>query len=121
MTQSHKAAKDKKPYRITVRFDDTDYSKICSEAEALGVTVSNLIRVKMAGGYIRIPKYAKIDAAAMNQLSKLGGLLKMIHTESGGIHGEKTLVILRDIREVIAKIRDSIGDDREACSETQGA
>ena len=57
----------------------------------------------------------------MNQLSKLGGLLKMIHTESGGIHGEKTLVILHDIREVIAKIRDSIGDDRETCSETQRA
>ena len=62
MTRPWKDAKDKKPYRITVRFGDTDYSKICSEAEALGVTVSNLIRVKMTGGYIRVPKYAKIDA-----------------------------------------------------------
>ena len=73
MTRPAKKDGDKKTLRITVRFDSPEYAKVCAEAKAAGVTVSKLIREKTMRGYVRVPKYAKVDTSAINQIPKIGG------------------------------------------------
>ncbi|MDR0653577.1 MAG: hypothetical protein LBG12_09780 [Synergistaceae bacterium] len=51
-----KKEEDKKRHKITVRFDGPEYSKICPEAKAIGVTISKFMREKAMRGYIRVPK-----------------------------------------------------------------
>ena len=113
MTPSKKTDEAKRRNRITVRFDDSEYSKISSEAKSVGVTVSKYMRGKALRGYVRVPKRTAIDAETISLLSKTGGLLKKIHNDSGGAYNELTAAILRDIRNLIKKIGNSIADDRE--------
>jgi hypothetical protein len=97
MARPNKKEEDRKPHRITVRFDGPAYSKIRSEANAVGITVSKFMREKAMRGYVRIPKHAKVDTAAINQISKMGGLLKKVHTDSGGAYSDRTGAILDEI------------------------
>jgi uncharacterized protein YdhG (YjbR/CyaY superfamily) len=121
MTRPRKNEEDKKRRKITVRFDDPEYAKICSQAAAIGVTVSKFMREKTMKGYIRVPKYAMVDTALINQLSKLAGLLKQFFTVSEGMHREKTAEILDAIQNLIRRIAGRIEDDREAHTETEEA
>jgi hypothetical protein len=70
-------------------------------------------------GYIRVTKYAMIDTALINQLSKLAGLLKQFFTVSGGMHKEKTAEILGDIQNTIRRIAGRVEDDRETRTEAE--
>ena len=119
MTHRKKTGKENKELRITVRFDSNEYAKICDDAKSIGVTLSKFVREKILRGFVRVPKYAKVDAEAINLLSKTGGLLKKVHNDSGGVYSEKTAAILSDIRDVIRKIGNSLEDDRETYSETE--
>jgi hypothetical protein len=116
-----KTEKSVKPHRITVRFGDSEYSKINSEAKAAGVTVSKYVRGKVNRGFVHVNPYAKVDAAGINQLSKLGGLLKTVHRESGGAYSEKTAAILGEIQAAILQFRGEARDDRQTHTEPQGA
>ena len=108
MARPKRALELRREYHIGVRFSAAEHDKISKESEELGVTLSSYIRSKALQGYIRIPKYAKIDVNCMNQLSKLGGLLKKLHTESDGAYREQTAVILDDMRQVIRKILSNL-------------
>lgn len=91
-------------HKVTIRFDDAEYERANSDAEKLGATLSSYIRAKISRGFVRIPQYAKIDTASINQLSKLGGLMKKIHTESDGFYREQTAAILGEIRNILVAI-----------------
>ena len=113
MARPNKKEEDKKQRRITVRFDSPEYERVCSEAKSIGVTVSKLMRDKTLRGYIRVPKYAKVDTAAINHLSKMCGLMKTVHNESGGAYSERTGAILDEILTFMRKMNREYGDDRE--------
>jgi hypothetical protein len=100
-------------YHIGIRLDKSEYEKMTSESKEVGVTLSAYIRAKAMRGYLRIPKYAKIDSANINQLSKLGGLLNKIHVESGGMYRKQTAEILEDIHGIMLEIGKGLADDRE--------
>ncbi|MDL2264610.1 hypothetical protein LJC31_08160, partial [Synergistaceae bacterium OttesenSCG-928-I11] len=51
----------RRQHHIGVRFAASEYKKIRAESEKIGVTVSAYIRAKALHGFLRIPKYAKID------------------------------------------------------------
>jgi hypothetical protein len=102
-----------------VRFDDSEYSKINSEAKTAGVTVSKYVREKIKRGFVHVNPYARVDAAGINKLSKLGGLLKTVHLESGGAYSAKTAAILGDIQAAILQFRGEEKDDREAHTESE--
>jgi len=103
-------------YHIGIRFNESEYGKICRESEEIGVTISEYVRAKTIKGSIRVPKYAKIDTDAINLLSKLGGLFKKTHTESGGLYSECTAAILDEIYRAIIEVRKGLEDDRETHS-----
>jgi hypothetical protein len=114
MARPSKKEEDKKLRRVTVRFDGTEYKKICSEAKETGITISKFIREKAMRGHVRAPKRANVDAAAINQISKMGGLLKKVHTDSGGAYSGRTGAILDEILAFMRKMNTEDGDDREA-------
>jgi hypothetical protein len=104
MARPNKKDEDKKPHRITIRFgDQEEYAKICSGAEAIGVTVSKFIREKIMRGFIRVPKYTKIDARNIALLSKLSGLFKKSYTDTCGVFADKTAAILDEIISLMLK------------------
>jgi hypothetical protein len=116
-----KTQESKKQHRITVRFDNSEYAKINSEAKTVGITVSKYVREKIKRGCVRVNPYAKVDAAGINKLSKLGGLLKTVHIESGKAYSEKTAAILDDIQAAILKFGSAGEDDRQTHTESEGA
>ncbi|MDL2263162.1 hypothetical protein LJC31_00770, partial [Synergistaceae bacterium OttesenSCG-928-I11] len=99
---------------------------VTDDAERVGVSLSDYVRGKTLRGYVRVPKYAKIDSAHIGQLSKLGGLIKLTHNETGGIYRRETAAILEEIQGILVKIRhelergDGNHDDRETHTEPQG-
>jgi hypothetical protein len=113
MARPNKKEEDKKLHRITVRFDGAEYAKICAGAKETGVTVSKFIRGKAMRGYVQIPKRAKADTAAINQISKMGGLLKKVHIDSGGAYSRRTGAILDEILIFMRKMNEEHCDDRE--------
>ncbi len=121
MPRPRKTDEENKRHKITVRFDDAEYAKICSETESAGVTLSKFMREKALRGYVRPPKRAVADAEAVSTLSKIGGLLKKIHTDSGGAYSGKTAALLDEIGGVIRTITSGEENDRETHSESQGA
>jgi hypothetical protein len=117
MARPKRKPEEIRQYHVGVRLDKSEHEKIAAESEAMGVTISAYVRAKAMRGCLRIPKYAKVDTANMNQLSKLGGLLNKVHVESGGAYRRQTAEILEDIRGVILEIGKGLADDREAHSE----
>jgi hypothetical protein len=95
----------RREHHIGVRFSTPEYKKITAESGKLGVTLSSYIRAKALRGYVSIPKYARIDNEHIGQLSKLGGLLKKMHNENGGIYKLETAAILDEIRAILLKIK----------------
>jgi hypothetical protein len=102
MARPRKEKELKRGHKLTIRLDDAEYEKICSESKGIGVTLSAYSRAKLIKGVIRVPQYAKIDAQSVSQLSKLGGLFKITHLESGGLYSEKTAAILDKIYSIMA-------------------
>ena len=66
----------RRQYRLTIRLEESEYAKIMSESKELGITPSTYLRSKAMRGYVNVPKYAQIDSEHINQLSRLGGLMK---------------------------------------------
>ena len=104
----------RRQYRITIRLEESEYAKIMNESKELGITPSTYLRSKAMRGYVNVPKYAQIDSGHINQLSRLGGLMKKTHNESGGLYQEKTAAILDEIYEILSVIRKRLEDDRKA-------
>jgi hypothetical protein len=75
------------------------------------------MRAKALRGFIRIPKYAKIDARNIALLSKLTGLFKKSYTDTGGVYANETAAILSEIRAILLKMNREFGNDREAYNE----
>jgi hypothetical protein len=114
MARPKKPSGQKRGRHVGVRFDETEYEKIISEAKSIGLNLSEYVRAKATKGYARVPKYADIDTALINRLSKLAGLLKQFFTATDGLHKEKTAAILDDIQALIRLIARRVEDDWQA-------
>jgi hypothetical protein len=68
-------------------------------------------------GYVRVPKYAKIDSRSIMELSRLGRLLKKFYTDTGGQHSGKTGAILDDIASLVKTLSKEVSYDRQAHTE----
>lgn len=122
MARPKHSPESRRQHHIGVRFAACEYEKIRAESEKIGVTVSAYIRAKALHGFLHIPKYAKIDTDAVNLFSKMGGLLKKIHTESGGAYSVKTAALLGDMQRVVAGImRDLERNDRQTHTEPKNS
>jgi hypothetical protein len=108
----------KRSRKATIMFTDDEYAGIEENAKEMEVTASSYIRAKSLGGYVRVPKYAKIDTKSVNELSRLGALLRTFFNVTGGLHREKTGAILDDMAAIVLEIRSYL-DDRKAHTEPE--
>jgi hypothetical protein len=109
----------KRSRKATIMYTDDEYAQIEANAKEMEVTVSSYIRAKSLRGYVRVPKYAKIDTKTINELSRLGALLKTFFNVTGGLHREKTGAILDDMAAIVLEIRGCL-DDRKTHTEPEG-
>jgi hypothetical protein len=124
MARPRKQQTLKRAHKLTIRLDDAEYSRVCAESEKIGATLSAYSRARLIKGSVRIPKYARIDTQSVSQLSKLGGLFKATHIESGGLYSEKTAAILDTIHSIMKEIDRGLTEedhDRQAHSESKDA
>ncbi len=93
---------------VAVRFSDEEIKKIESDCDALGITRSDLIRASTLGKRIQVRKIALVDATAISELSRFGGLLKKLYNDSNGIHADETGEILLEVKALIRSMQKGL-------------
>lgn len=96
---------NRKTREIHIRLSDIEHQTISDKAVSAGMTISEFVRRAATGRRIT----SKIEAHAINELRRLGGLLKKVHTESGGSYSRATAAAIDEIRKVV---RALAADDR---------
>jgi hypothetical protein len=109
----------RRDHKLTIRLDETEYGRVRSEFGENRRHPLVLQPGKTAERRVRVPRYARIDTQSVKQLSKLGGLFKNTHNESGGLYSEKTAVILDEIYNIMTEIDRGLEDDRQTHSEPE--
>lgn len=108
----------KRSRKVSLMYTEEEHAEILANAKEVEVTVSAFIRAKSLRGYIHIPKYAKIDSRTVNELSRLGALLKTYFNVTGGEHADKTAAILDDMAAIVLEIKRYL-DDRKTHTEPE--
>ena len=85
---------DKKQERISVRFTNKEAMKLKETSAHLGITLSEYVRATSLQRRIHVPK---TNMTAINELRRLGGLIKHLYTLSGGVNQDKTRLVLDEI------------------------
>ena len=111
MPRPRQNEEQKRQHKITIRLSLPEFGKVTDEVKKLGVSISSYIRAKVLHGYIRIPKIAKIDKEHIGVLSKLGGLLKKIHIESGGVYHPLITNVIERIEAILILIQKRLEED----------
>ena len=83
-------------FRVTVE----EYDRLLAQAQVAGLSVSSFCRAVTLGHRVS----AKIDYATISELRRLGGLCKLIHTQSRGAYSEQTADMLAELNEAIARV-----------------
>lgn len=89
---------------VNVRLTAPEKARLLEDADLAALTMSELIRRR----YFGRPIIASADMVMLKELRRLGGLLKHVHNESGGIYSRETaaaLVALRTYIEVLSHDR----------------
>ena len=89
---------------INVRLTAAEKAKLKEDADLAGLGMSELVRRR----YFGMPIIANADAVMLKELRRIGGLLKHIHNDSGGVYSKDTagaLVALKDYMEKLSRDR----------------
>jgi hypothetical protein len=91
---------------LNIHVAATERKAVLEQARACGLTVSSYCRSLILGRVVT----SRTDLATVNELRRLGGLLKLVHTESRGAYSASTAAALADVRRAIARI--AAGDEK---------
>ena len=86
--------------RITLRLAPDEKERLLSDADLAGLSVSEVIRRH----YFGRPIIANADAAMIRELRRMGGLMKHLHIESGGLYSANTGAAINAIVYYIDKL-----------------
>jgi hypothetical protein len=103
---------------IGVRLNDEERKQILEQARASGFTISDFVRRCILGKQIVSKADLRILAEqtrVLNELRKLGGLLKHIHVETRGAYSQDTANAIRAL-EVYAKEQEKSMSRKERAS-----
>lgn len=92
-----------------VRFSTNDDIRIASQAELTGLSVSEYIRRTLLGGG---PIIARVDLMMVNELRRIGGLLKHNFTTLRQVGASKEIIMeqnstLKELRKLIELISEN--------------
>jgi hypothetical protein len=91
-------------WRICARLNDEEREGLFTQAEASRLTVSEFFRRCLRNKRIT----SKADLLVLNELRRLGGLLKHIHLETRGAYAEDTKNAIRALENYARQLRKSI-------------
>jgi len=82
---------------IGLRLPSGEKAEIAEAADLAGLSMSELVRRRYFGRAI----VADVDLQMIRELRRIGGLLKHVHTSSGGVYSADTAAALRELRGAI--------------------
>ena len=86
--------------RLDVRVAPGEKEQLAVIARDAGLAVAELVRLRALGR----PVVSRTDATTIRELRRLGGLLKMVHVESGGAYRDQTAELLTVLRAAVGKL-----------------
>ena len=86
--------------RANFRLTSDEFDLLTIESEAAGMSLSRYLRRRVFGR----PVIARIDRQVVNELRRLGGLLKQVHVETRGAYRDETALTIRAVREAIDRL-----------------
>jgi len=86
--------------RLDVRVAPDEKGHLRAIADAAGIAVAELVRRRALGR----PVVSRTDATTIRELRRLGGLLKMVHVESGGAYSRQTAAALDALHAAIRRL-----------------
>ena len=86
--------------RLDVRVAPGEKEQLAVIARDAGLAVAELVRLRALGR----PVVSRTDATTIRELRRLGGLLKMVHVESGGAYRQQTAELLTMLRAAVGKL-----------------
>jgi hypothetical protein len=89
--------KENKTSRLTIRFTETERSRVRNEAGLSGLTAAAFARKRILGARVA----SKADLAVLAELRRLGGLLKHVHNETRGAYSSLTAQAIRDLSDYV--------------------
>lgn len=90
----------KKTVSLPVRFTPEEAATVRSKALDSGVPVSEFMRCAALGRKTR----SAVDSQIINELRRMGGMLKDQFNKSGGQYSEASAAALREITDAIARV-----------------
>jgi hypothetical protein len=87
---------------INVRLTAAEKARLKEDADLAGLSMSELVRRR----YFGRPIIANADAVMLKELRRIGGLLKHIHNESGGVYSKETAGALVALKDYFRKLND---------------
>jgi hypothetical protein len=85
---------------VKLRLTPEEKERLRDESELAGLTMSEFVRRRAFGR----PVVAATDLVMVRELRRVGGLLKLVHSESQGAYSERTMAALSDLRACIARV-----------------
>jgi hypothetical protein len=86
--------------RLDVRVAPAEKEQLGVIARDAGLAVAELVRLRVLGR----PVVSRTDATTIRELRRIGGLLKMVHVESGGAYRQQTAELLTMLRAAVGKL-----------------
>jgi hypothetical protein len=86
--------------RLDVRVAPGEKQQLRVIAQGAGLPVSELVRLRALGR----PVVCRTDATTIRELRRLGGLLKKVHSDSGGAYSRQTAAALVALQAAIARL-----------------
>lgn len=85
---------------VNVRLTSEEKSRLQEDARLAGLPVSELVRRR----YFGRPVVAASDIQVVKELRRIGGLMKHVHNQSGGVYNKETAEVLGALRTYIDKL-----------------
>ena len=98
---------EKKSKNVTVRFRACELEELIAQADVCGLSISELVRRRSLHRRV----VAATDLKMLSELRRIGGLIKLLFTETNGRYGYKTGPLLDELH--AAAIRLGRGGERE--------
>jgi hypothetical protein len=86
--------------RLTVRFRPEEMTELSGQADMCGLSVSELVRRRSLHRRV-VPA---TDLKMISELRRIGGLMKLSFSETGGVYSGKTAAILDELRSAIIRV-----------------